>query len=112
MAAKLDGKKCFVIMPFGQKMDINGKLIDFNKIYSNFIKGTLTDLGLKCVRCDEIEEAGSIHAKMFEHIFDADVAIVDTTALNANVFYELGHTSCTEQACHHLDAPAGHANAV
>ena len=90
MATKLDGKKCFVIMPFGQKMDINGKLIDFNKIYSNFIKGTLTDLGLKCVRCDEIEEAGSIHGKMFEHIFDADVAIVDTTALNANVFYELG----------------------
>ncbi len=90
MATKLDGKKCFVIMPFGQKMDINGKLIDFNKIYSNFIKGTLTDLGLKCVRCDEIEEAGSIHDKMFEHIFDADVAIVDTTALNANVFYELG----------------------
>jgi len=90
MATKLDGKKCFVIMPFGKKIDINGKPIDFDKIYTNFIKGTLTNLGLKCVRCDEIEEAGSIHSKMFEHIFDADVAIVDTTALNANVFYELG----------------------
>jgi O-acetyl-ADP-ribose deacetylase (regulator of RNase III) len=90
MAGKLDGKKCFVIMPFGQKMDLNGKLIDFDKIYSGFIRETLTDLGLKCIRCDEIEEMGSIKTKMFEHIFDADVAIVDTTALNPNVFYELG----------------------
>jgi O-acetyl-ADP-ribose deacetylase (regulator of RNase III) len=45
---------------------------------------------MACVRCDEIGETGSIHAKMFEHIFEADVAVVDTTALNANVFYELG----------------------
>ena len=90
MDKNLIGKKCFVIMPFGQKEDLNGKLIDFDKIYLDFIKDVVADLGMECVRCDEIAEAGSIHAKMFEHIFEADVAVVDTTALNANVFYELG----------------------
>jgi O-acetyl-ADP-ribose deacetylase (regulator of RNase III) len=90
MDKNLAGKKCFVIMPFGQKEDLNGKTIDFDKIYVDFIKDTISDLGLTCVRCDEIGEAGSIHAKMFEHIYEADIAIVDTTALNANVFYELG----------------------
>lgn len=90
MDKNLVGKKVFVIMPFGQKEDLNGKTIDFDKIYTDFIKDTISELGLKCVRCDEIGEAGSIHAKMFEHIYEADIAIVDTTALNANVFYELG----------------------
>ena len=90
MDKNLAGKKCFVIMPFGQKEDLNGKLIDFDKIYLDFIKDVVADLGMECVRCDEIAEAGSIHSKMFEHIYEADVAVVDTTALNANVFYELG----------------------
>ena len=90
MDKNLVGKKCFVIMPFGQKEDLNGKLIDFDKIYLDFIKDVVADLGMECVRCDEIGEAGSIHSKMFEHIYEADVAVVDTTALNANVFYELG----------------------
>jgi O-acetyl-ADP-ribose deacetylase (regulator of RNase III) len=89
-ANSFTGKKCFVIMPFGQKLDLDGKLVDFDKIYTAFIKEAITDLELECIRCDEIEEAGSIHSKMFEHIFNAEVAIVDTTALNANVFYELG----------------------
>ena len=47
-------------------------------------------LDLKCIRCDEIAEAGWIHSKMFEYIFSADVAVVDITSLNPNVFYELG----------------------
>jgi O-acetyl-ADP-ribose deacetylase (regulator of RNase III) len=90
MDKNLIGKKCFVIMPFGQKEDLNGKLVDFDKIYLDFIKDVVAELGMECVRCDEIAETGSIHSKMFEHIYEADVVVVDTTALNANVFYELG----------------------
>jgi O-acetyl-ADP-ribose deacetylase (regulator of RNase III) len=85
-------KTCFVIMPFGEKTDVNGKTVDFDKIYTYLIKKAIVaaDLGIECVRCDEIDEAGWIHKKMFEHIYDADVAIVDITSLNPNVFYELG----------------------
>ena len=77
-------------MPFGEKKDLDGKSINFDKIYKDFIKGAVAELGIKCVRCDEIVETGWIHSKMFKHIFEADVAVVDITALNPNVFYELG----------------------
>jgi O-acetyl-ADP-ribose deacetylase (regulator of RNase III) len=90
MDHNLVGKTCFVIMPFGEKKDLDGKSINFDKIYKDFIKGAVAELGIKCVRCDEIAEAGWIHSKMFKHIFEADVAVVDITALNPNVFYELG----------------------
>lgn len=38
MNNKYVNKKCFVIMPFGQKTDLDGKLIDFDDVYQNFIK--------------------------------------------------------------------------
>ena len=81
---------CFIIMPFGEKKDLDGQDIDFDDIYRFFFKKAIEDLGIKCVRCDEIEEAGSIHDKMFEHIYHADVVVVDITTSNANVYYELG----------------------
>ncbi len=83
-------RKCFVIMPFGEKKDLDGQDIDFDDIYRFFFKKAVEDLGVECIRCDEIEEAGSIHEKMFEHIYNADIVVVDITTSNANVFYELG----------------------
>jgi O-acetyl-ADP-ribose deacetylase (regulator of RNase III) len=82
--------ECFVIMPFGQKEDASGQSIDFDTIYQYLIKSTLEHLDIKCTRCDEIDEAGWIHSKMFQYIYQSRVAVVDITALNPNVFYELG----------------------
>ena len=81
---------CFVIMPFGERQTADGKPIDFDKVYDYFLKPIIEALGLNCVRCDKIGESGWIHAKMFEHIYESDVALVDITTLNPNVFYELG----------------------
>jgi len=81
---------CFVIMPFGKKENIQGEIIDFNEIYREIIQEPVRAAGLKPLRCDEIEKAGSIHRDMFTHIAQDEVAIVDLTNLNANVFYELG----------------------
>lgn len=90
-------KSCFVIMPFGEKKDYDGKMIDFDKIYEEFIKGVLEGRGqvvpgyaIECTRCDEIPGSGWIHRTMISHIYDADLAVVDLSTLNANVFYELG----------------------
>ncbi len=88
MASK--SKTCFVIMPFGEKKDSDGKLIDFDKIYHHLIKKAVESLDIACTRCDEIAEAGWIHSKMFQHIYESDVAVIDITSLNPNVFYELG----------------------
>jgi hypothetical protein len=83
-------RTCFVVMPFGEKKDLDGQDIDFDDIYRFFFKKAVEDLGIECVRCDEIEEAGSIHEKMFEHIYHADIVVCDITTSNANVYYELG----------------------
>ncbi|MGA7934200.1 MAG: hypothetical protein WCA35_11685 [Kovacikia sp.] len=83
-------KKCFVIMPFGIKENVNGEIIDFDEIYNCLIKPTIEALNIKCIRCDEIAETGWIHSKMFEHIYESELAVVDITSLNPNVFYELG----------------------
>jgi hypothetical protein len=90
MAISERNRKCFVIMPFGEKKDLDGVDIDFDDIYRFFFKKAVEDLGIQCIRCDEIEEAGSIHEKMFEHIYRADIVVVDITTANANVYYELG----------------------
>jgi O-acetyl-ADP-ribose deacetylase (regulator of RNase III) len=83
-------KTCFVIMPYGNKTDAGGNVIDFDNIYNNLIRDAVEEAGLACIRCDEIDEAGWIHKKMFSQIFEADVAVVDISTLNPNVFYELG----------------------
>ncbi len=87
---KYAGKKCFVIMPFGKKKDVDGTEVDFDHVYHELIEKAVEELGVDCERCDEIIDTGSIHKKMFRGIFDADVSVVDITSLNPNVFYELG----------------------
>ena len=83
-------KKCFVIMPFGKKENTDGEVIDFAEVYQSLIKPTVEALGITCVRCDEIAETGWIHSKMFGHIYESELAVVDITSFNPNVFYELG----------------------
>jgi O-acetyl-ADP-ribose deacetylase (regulator of RNase III) len=77
-------------MPFGEKPDVDGNFIDFDTVYNHIIRPPVEKLGIECIRADKIERAGQIHKDMFEHIHSGDVAIVDITTLNANVFYELG----------------------
>ncbi len=89
---------CFVIMPFNEKKDVDGKVIDFNRVYETVIKAAVSDDSMRavggpeidCLRCDEIAESGWIHRIMVSHIYNSDVAIVDLSTLNPNVFYELG----------------------
>lgn len=82
---------CFVIMPYGKKKDVDGLEIDFDKTYESLIHPAVEGhSGLQCLRCDDIDLPGWIHGRMLRHIFEDRVAIVDTSTLNANVFYELG----------------------
>src|SRR5262245_10603472 len=82
---------CFVIMPFGRKKDIDGAEIDFDAIYDYVIKPAVAlRPDLDCLRCGDIDAPGWIHGRMLRNIYEARVALVDTSTLNANVFYELG----------------------
>lgn len=77
-------------MPFGEKPNIDGQIVDFDVVYQYIIRPVTQRVGLEVVRSDEIQSPGLIHADMIEHIMSDDVAIVDITSLNPNVFYELG----------------------
>ncbi|MGH3828954.1 MAG: macro domain-containing protein [Pseudonocardiaceae bacterium] len=83
-------RKCFVIMPFGEQTGADGKLINFDDVYQELFLEPVGSLGFDVIRCDEIATAGSIHKDMFTHIAMDDLALVDITTANPNVFYELG----------------------
>lgn len=86
---KLADKTCFVLMPFGQKQTSDGTLMDFDSFY-DVIRDAVEGLGMECNRADEIIQTGSIHEKLFDGILKADIAVVDITLANPNIFYELG----------------------
>src|SRR5215831_5643151 len=97
MSGDKDGRTCFVIMPFGTKKDLEHKdKVEFDRVYKTIIKRAVVEdlrkkgIRMRCVRSDEIERAGLIHERMVAHIAEADVAVVDLTTMNPNVYYELG----------------------
>jgi O-acetyl-ADP-ribose deacetylase (regulator of RNase III) len=68
MTSSTPKKKCFVIMPFGDKKDAEGNEINSDVIYTHLIEKaveSLKELEMECVRCDKIAESGWIHSRMF-----------------------------------------------
>ena len=77
-------------MPFGTKPDAEGKPIDFNRVFADYIRPALEAAGLEVFRADEEQRAGDIRADMFQELLVADLVVVDLTLDNPNVWYELG----------------------
>ncbi len=77
-------------MPFGSKPGPDGKPIDFNRVYSEYIRPALESAGLEPFRADEEIRAGNIIADMFQELLVADLVVADLTIENPNVWYELG----------------------
>ncbi len=80
----------FVAMPFGIKTDAQGNQIDFNSIYTDYIRPALEAAGMEVFRADEEEEAGEIRKDMFFELLVADLVVADLSINNPNVWYELG----------------------
>lgn len=75
----------FVVMPFGNKEGIN-----FDKVYSDYIKPALDPERHDVFRADEELRAGEIRTDMFQELLLADLVIADLSIDNPNVWYELG----------------------
>jgi uncharacterized protein YkvS len=73
--------KAFVIMAFDR---------EFDAIYSDLIKPSLENAGYEVTRADSLVDQQNILKGIIRQIAKADLVIVELTALNANVFYELG----------------------
>lgn len=81
---------CFVLMPFGVKMDAAGRAINFDQVYEQIFKPAVIAADLLPIRADEEQAQGFIHKLMYERLLLSEYAIADLTLLNANVYYELG----------------------
>ncbi len=81
---------CFVLMPFGRKPDVSGRIVDFDRVYRELIAPAIEQAGLEPLRADEEMTGGIIHKPMFERLILCEYAVADLTTANANVFYELG----------------------
>ena len=52
----------FVAMPFGVKPGDDGCLIDFDRVFAEFIRPALESAGVEVLRADEEQSAGDIRA--------------------------------------------------
>lgn len=78
-----NGNLCFVLMPFEPQ--------SLTQIYERYVKRPLQqELGLKCVRADDIYRSTEIMRDIWVHINQARLIIAELTYKNPNVFYELG----------------------
>ncbi len=93
------GPLCFILMPFGQKPDAAGMMIDFDAVYNTLIRPSIRDAGMVAIRADEEQTGGIIHRAMFERLILCEFAIADLTGANANVFYELGVRHAVRPGC-------------
>lgn len=82
--------QAFVAMPFGAKPGPDGQLIDFNRVYDEYIKPALGTAGLEPFRAKEETRAGDIRIDMFQELLITDLVVADLTLNNPNVWYELG----------------------
>ena len=71
----------FVIMPFDP---------EFDSIYSDLIKPALENIGYEVIRADSLVNQHNILKDIVRHIAFANIVVADLTAINPNVFYELG----------------------
>jgi tetratricopeptide (TPR) repeat protein len=92
MTTVSDGMKplCFVLMPFGRKVNSTGQVIDFDAIYQGVIAPAVKAAGLEGLRADEEQVGGTIHKPMYERLMLCEFAVADVTGANPNVYYELG----------------------
>src|SRR5450432_71141 len=80
-------------MGFGKKTNYATeppRTLDLDKTYANIIAPAVKASGLRCVRADEVQQAGIIDQRMYEMLLRADLVIADISTANPNALYELG----------------------
>ena len=80
-------KQCFIICPIGEEGSETRKGADESLKY--IIEPACVNKGYRVVRADKISDSGMITQSIIENILTAELAIVDLTGRNPNVFYEL-----------------------
>lgn len=75
-------KSAFVVMPFSESWS--------DTVLERVIAPACQAAGLACVRGDQIDRSQSLLGNVLQAVCDAGIVIVDISAPNLNVYYELG----------------------
>jgi MAP3K TRAFs-binding domain len=83
-------RSCYVSIPFGVKADAEGRMLDFDGLYTTVIRPAVQELDMECRRLDEFPPGAIWHKTLFTAIISSDLMIADISTHNPNVLYELG----------------------
>lgn len=78
----VDYPSAFVVMPFSEPWS--------DTVFKELIEPSVTGAGLTCIRGDAIVRVGDLTQNIWGAIMHAGIVVADVSALNPNVFYELG----------------------
>jgi hypothetical protein len=81
-APPTEGRKCFVVMPFGNS--------DLQIVYEDVVRPVIGRCGLHCQRGDDVFGSNVVMDDIRSSIEAATLLVADLTGRNANVFYEVG----------------------
>jgi hypothetical protein len=79
---RIGESSAFVVMPFSEDWS--------NTVFSTLIEPACQAAGLSCRRGDTIERSKDLVSNILQAICEAGIVIVDASAPNPNVYYELG----------------------
>ncbi|WEG10084.1 hypothetical protein PU630_05905 [Microbacterium horticulturae] len=86
-----ESTSAFIVMPYGRKKDVrSGKYVDCDPAFHRIYRPLLEDADISWSRADLETDSGIIHSGMLAALANSDVVLVDLTATNFNVAYELG----------------------
>ena len=104
--------KCFIIMPITTRPELipmyGGDSEHFQHVLDHFFVPTVKEAGFDPV-LPAAEGSELIHASIISNLAAADLVLCDMSALNPNVFFELGiRTALNKPTCHIKDDVTAH----
>ena len=83
-----DGKRCFVIMPFSERLSNRPKGF-FEEVFESLIKPAAEAAGFDVLTANK-DGSDVIQSTIINELMDADLVVADLTDHNPNVLFELG----------------------
>ena len=93
-------RTCFLIAPIGAPGSDTRRRTD--RFEKHILVEALSGLQFNVVRADKIAASGMITNQIMKEILSADLAVVDLTDHNPNVFYEMGIRHVTRRPIVHV----------
>src|SRR5437867_3745861 len=101
-------RTCYVALPAGIRPDPEGRMLDFEYLYSEVLKPAIEEAEFECRRLEEFAPGTSWQRSLFTAILSSDLMIADISTQNPNVMYELGIRHALKRGRTLLISAGGH----